>query len=545
MWNDRRVATIFVFLLVFLIFSLGHAIFGKAPEHDDHYFHIKYAYLLRTQGWNVVDHFDWIYLSRGAENGGRYEVNLFQLMLVPFTYCRDLVIALQIADVFFASVIVTMFYAIMRKEGLYHALFFALLLVGITSVADRLLLGRAFVLTIGLVFVEMYYAIHERGKLLGMMSFLHVLIHQSTYFLPFVVVGIVEFSRYVMVRKVDLKNCLYTFFGVILGMAFFPGFPESLFLWIKNLIDVQQYVSYTESTALGGSEMVSKSLMMNSFEHMAIIIGCFVCVAVFSHIWKSYGDDLRNRGNNMHMIWMLALCVLTVVFFGGSIFVAGRLYDYVLPSLIMLMAFVITTLVHVQILSHKSIMDRGFTLLLWVILCGMGTFSFMHVYTESRAFDITPILQAGRWIQEHSTKGEKVYIHNWSYFTVLFFANHDNVYSMGIEPSTLKRYDESLYWKYHNIFAYKYYCETKGDCKEELRNELQVKRKTVDARNQFKKENSERIITSIKNDFGAQIIFSNSDEFSGMIALSPEMIKDRYDTQSADGEMRYTVFILW
>ena len=67
MWNDRRVATIFVFLLVFLIFSLGHAIFGKAPEHDDHYFHIKYAYLLRTQGWNVVDHFDWIYLSRGAE----------------------------------------------------------------------------------------------------------------------------------------------------------------------------------------------------------------------------------------------------------------------------------------------------------------------------------------------------------------------------------------------------------------------------------------------------------------------------------------------
>jgi hypothetical protein len=549
-WGRPCIASAILFVLFFAMVMTIYAFVEGDPIFDDHYFHLKYAYLLRTEGMNAVNHFNWIYLLSHSDSGSRYAVSLFQISLIPFTYFHDWLFALRTLDAFYGSVVIALMYFLMRKEHVRHPLFFTLLLVGSSFFVSRILLGRALVLMIALVFFEMRFAIHRKYVPLFFVVLIHVLWHQSTYFLPLIIVGMVEFSRYLVEKMVNIKVFLTSLGGIIFGMMFFPGFPGSLFRWLQWIFKIQQSGSASAHGSLGGIEMATMDLTMNTFGQSVTVVAmifCVMAVAYMYHLFKEEDTDVYEalRAGKMH--WLITLTIFTLCMAGGSFFLTGRLFDFFVPALVLLLGFVITALLDTQLIPPRSFGGRGFEYSVWVVVLAMCAYSFSHIYNEANTFDYRPAQRAAEWIDEHSDDGAKVYLHNWSYFNLMFFTNAHNKYSMGIEPLTLKAYDESLYWKYYNIFAYKYYCELPKVCKDELFDELLVKRTDAESRNAFKKENSEKIINAIKNDFGAKIILSNSEVFTGTIALSPELIEERYDVQSEKykGEsMRFTVFKL-
>jgi hypothetical protein len=87
-----------------------------------------------------------------------------------------------------------------------------------------------------------------------------------------------------------------------------------------------------------------------------------------------------------------------------------------------------------------------------------------------------------------------------------------------------------------------------SDCKNDRDNIIQfLKSANSTQKEQLEKDNSRKIIESIKNDFGAKFIVSDSDAFTKMIMLKSDLIKDQYHAKSEKFKgnfMEFTVFEL-
>jgi len=536
---------IFVFLNVLFFYSDGD------PKVDDHYFHIKYAYLLRTEGLDVVKHFDWIYLGSDNSGGSRYALSLFQISLIPFTYFDDLLIGLNVADAFYASVVIALIYFILQKSKVKYPLFFSIILLSSTYFFDRLMLGRAFVFICALVFLEMYFAVEKKYKALFFTVILHVLWHQSTYFIPFVVIGSVELARYVAVQKIFFKNIMSTILAIFVGMLFFPGFPMSIFEHIKSIFSIQAGVT-ANNVSMSGDELIPKGI--NEYfigEELFLLLLIFCLVGVISLLIAQLKNSIliSKHVNKIFLIWIYGLFIFTIINLVGSIFVSGRFFDFLIPSVFVLSAFVVTVLckmtknknnVHVNIIVKTTII---------LFFCIIIANRFVVTYKKENSFDYGAAQQAAEWIHQRSDiKKDKVFLYNWSSFTLMFFENSDNIYSTGIEPMALKEHDDAKYWQYYNLFKNDYYCDKLRDCSAEvavIRDGLSTKSDTE--KSHFNKKNGKAMIDFIKNDFDAKFIVSSSPRFTNAILSNFDLI-DSYASFVSDkfnGQyMEYTVFKL-
>lgn len=529
-WKSPVSATMILFVALFLFFTGLYYFVSGDPLPDDRYFHLKYAHLLRTQGWDAVENFDWIYLSRGAENDGRYEVSLFQVFLIPFTFLQDQVFALYVMSAAIAGLMISLFYYIMRKENVYHALYFALALPGLSYYLSRVLLGRAFVLIIALVFVEMYVAIHKKYKILFFVVVFHILWHQSTYFMPLIIIGIVEMARYLLEKKISVHNIGATIGGIVVGMMFFPGFPMSLFRWFQQLFVIQ---AVAKGNHVGATEMGTKNLFesVTGWEVLLLAVSVSLLSAVFIYKMRKYLYDHNVERSHVH--WVCSLAIFLVCVLGGALMVSGRFFDFVIPTTMLLCAMLVTIIYSAKIIVVDKFFMKWINIALCIWLAILAFHALRTAYYQGNAYDYQPTQSVAQWVEKNSDEKDKVYLQNWSAFTLMFFANHHNTYSMGIEPTTLKNYNEELYWKYYNIFLYRFYCEKPKDCQNEFNSyQKQVLSADQNVREHLEKENSRKIIVSIKKDFGAQFIVSSSDHFSRMIMLNPDLIADQYGAKS-------------
>ncbi len=552
-YNTRPLyAATIVFFAFFLLSSIFFVFFSQGDPHwGDQYFHFKYAYLLRTEGIDVVKNFDWIYLSWHADSS-RYAVNLFQIALIPFTFFSDHLFGMKVADIFYMSVAVTLFYYVLRKMHVKYPLFFTLMLFLYTYFPLRLLLSRAFILITVLLFVEMWLAVEKKYRWLFGTPLFHILWHQSTYFMPIGVIGIVEMSRYLVMKKIDVKNCIAVLCGTIVGMAFFPGFPASLIHWMKSLVAIQfnaHASPHTQENMWGGSELAVRDFMedfasMDMYFVFFILSTCAVAYmyTTFKKQKQEISTDIQKRLVQIFSVFIFALVVVWM-----SFTVSGRTFDFFVPAVVLLSALVFT-----HLYDRVHIADAFFiTFMKWAMIIIVG-FSLLNTYTAMHAhvnaFDYTPSYRVSEWIAHHADAKERVFLRNWTTFTLLFAGNHKNVYSMGIEPQTLKVYDREIYWKYYNIFWYNYWCEEQKDCREKFEKEKAYLEDKPRLRKAREKENSENIIRFIRDELDTKYIVSDKEAFTNTLLFSEELIEDHFYVKTQkelEGSfMEYTVFKL-
>lgn len=549
-WGRPLIASTIFFVVVFMFFATIFAFSQGDPIPDDEYFHFKYAELLRTQGWDAVENFDWIYLTNGGENGSRYAVNLYQASLIPFTYFDDQLMGMHMAIAFYMSIVIAIVYYIMRKERVKYPLFFTLLLLTSAYFIMRLLLGRSFVVMTGVIFLEMYCAIHRKYIALFFVVLLHVLWHQTTYFLPLIIVGIVEVARYLADVKFDVKTLVTTVGASVVGMMFFPGFPGSIFGWLRGIFVIQGGDANAASGSLSGAELATKDFMtyFAGQEFMFFVfVTCVVSVIFFYIARKNDGVFPQIKDpHRFHWLYTLFIFLLFVTY--GATAVSGRFFDFVLLTLILLFAFVVTTLHESGMFNVNVYFQKWITVICWTWLVILSVNTVIAVYARSNMYDYMPARAAAQWINDHSDGREKVYLHNWGNFSLMFFGNTRNVYSTGIEPAALKSYDPELYWKYYNILAHNFYCDVQEDCGDAVDNAMmQLEKKDPSYREKFTKNNSKNVINAIKNDFDATFIVSDSKQFDDVILASPELIDAWYhvDSEKFNGpHMQFTVFKL-
>lgn len=545
--SSPRVASLVLFLLLWIIFGLFYICGTGDTSVDDHLFHYNYASLLLERGWDAVENFDWIYLHKISSEGVRFQLSLYNVSLVPFTFFSDKMLGVKVVDTFFASAFLAIFYYVLRKSRVRYPLLFTLIMFTSSYFLIRVLAGRAFVLTIAFTLLEIYLVINKKYRKFFLVSVLHVMWHQATFFMPLLITVIVESARYLGEKKWNIKNNVIGFFAILLGMVIYSDFPRNIYSLVVNIFSVQEKAK--EVGSIEGVEAINRDFMSHfilSFEFFFLITLISVFFVVHYYLKNRSGDGemiIQKKEDTQRLVSLYAWFIFLIVVISGSLLFSGRLFDYYLPASIILFSLILTMAYE----DRGIIMDNNFKKILnaaicvFVLLVGFGTTLSVKRYFAK--FDQHHFKEAAHWISERSDDGDKIYLDNWSHFTVLFLYNDKNVYSTGLEPNDMLQNSPELYWKWYNFKKNLIYCEYDRDCSDIAKIFFDKTSSLSDEeRDRYHKRNSARIIESIRDEFDAQFIVSDSDAFNRMLHRNGEFFSDVLQVKDDSGKTILEVF---
>ena len=179
-----------------------------------------------------------------------------------------------------------------------------------------------------------------------------------------------------------------------------------------------------------------------------------------------------------------------------------------------------------QIIIKKSVASSLMGgLVLFLILASQNSLIDLKLENQKKR-DPTPLLEAAKWIkrerklsnQDKKDKKRIIFLSRWSDFPVMYFANSNDRYNVGLEPLDLFDYVQVKFWRWFNISQYGVYCDQKRDCREKA--EI-IENANPEKRREMLKENGKNIIKSIKNDFRASFIVCTSGRLVESLESQP------------------------
>lgn len=531
-------SSVIVFTAVFVFFGVFYFPNQGISVLDDHFFHFKYSYLLRTEGWEAVKNFDWVYYSEQARDGQRGWVYLLNLAEMPFTYFNDPILGLKVSDVFWASLALSLFYFILRKSE--TKLPFLAVLIALSSglAVFRLTSGRPLVLSTVLLFFALYYAVERKYFVFFLISFFYFLWHPTTFFMPFLMAATVEASRYLVLRKINASPFIYAALAVVIGFVFLPNFPLNIWEWTKNTFNLANLV-VAHNLKGEGAELYPVDPLTrfvgetNIYLILAIFSFCMIVYFYISSKSKEEKDLKINESQKPSMILIYSLFMFLIICVAGSTSISGRFFDHYILTVVFLFMAIMSVIFNWKMVSVDKPVQTVLKTTAYSFFIILSIFTILNFNVICSRNDYRPLAEASKWIAAKSKEKELVFLHNWSDFPIAFFYNDKNVYTMGMEPKIMLDYSPELYWKWYNIFYNLYYCEKKEDCAKERESQVaSLKDQSEEKRKEFEKENNRRIIESIKNDFGSRFIISRHKPFDDLLAQNQDLIEEKFEAKS-------------
>jgi len=538
--NNIWMSTLLVFCLFFIIYGSIYLFTDGISAPDDHFFHLKFAYLLREQGFYVANNYDWIPIQTH-----RYSVSLFQASLIPFTFFKDLFTGLRVSDTFGAAFSLAVIYFALRKFNFNHAFLMLLILLSSAYFSFRLFYGRGYVLTLGLVLLELYFMQKKKYSKFFLVSFFHILWHPSSLFFPPMIAFFTGVSKYLTEKKIEWKGFLAALLSIFFGMSIYPGFPRNIFSWVTNLANISDGAN--DGLKLEGNELYAKNsldMFINNpiFSFLAVIS---IVLVVYLYI-ESKNKNPIDENQKEKLSEVFSFFLMLIFFNLGAIKISGRFFDYYLLFIVTLWASILKLLFAKREIIIGEKISKYIVFACFIFFSYLSLNNFLDLRIKIDNSDYKTIKAPVEWIRDNSKEKEMVYLQNWSDFTKAFFYNDKNIYSWGMEPKDLNNKSPKLYWKAYSILAYSFYCEKQEDCEKDVEaTQKKYEKMSEDDQKKFKKENSRKIINSIKNDFGSRFILSTSSSFSELIKLNEDLIEDQFESVSEkDENYKITAFKL-
>ena len=204
-------------LLLWIAFGLFLALVQfSSPDlpDNDGYYHIKLAYLMRTEG--IKPEFSWLPLSILNQRDYSDHHFLFHVALIPFTF-GDLRTGAKIAAVFFASLAFLSTWNLLKNQRIAYAPLWALGLVAVSEAfIYRMSITRAQSLSLAVLMLGLDWLLRKKYKRLAVLGFVYVWLYDAFPLLG--VFAVVVFAaRWVTERKPDFRLLLYPGIGVAIG----------------------------------------------------------------------------------------------------------------------------------------------------------------------------------------------------------------------------------------------------------------------------------------------------------------------------------------
>ena len=423
----------------------------------DGYFHIKFAQIMREQGWRILLPIEFPWLQLTILNPAEYTNHhlLFHLLLTPFTL-GDLRIGAKLAPVIFASVALLIAYQLMVEHRIRFALLWLLvMLASAGAFLYRLSQTRRQSLTLLLLLLALYLAFTRRTRWLIPLGFAFIWLFDG-FPLLLGVCGAAFIGDWWDRRRPDFRLVLYPALGVLLGTLVNPYFPNNvLFSYLHMLPKVLQLVGidHADTPIQVGNEWYPYSTdFLWRANWLAILL---VPAGLLPLALDARPSRLRAVDGKV-----VALGILAVTFL--VLFLRSRRWIEAEPVFAALFcAFAWSRAMpnrvsdwfraHVSEEQRRPLAIRGVVMATLAVLVALY-YSVTLAMDDTRSTRDYARYRAGaQWLVANTPAGARVFATDWDDFPELFFWNTHNTYLIGLDPTYMYLYDGPLYLQWRAI----------------------------------------------------------------------------------------------
>jgi len=539
-------STIKSFLIYLLVFLIFFGIFLKIQFSfpnivgGDGYYHIKQAWLIRTEGIKkAVREFSFLQCSIFKEYPGDIWFG-FHLLLYPFTFF-DLIFGAKLSSAFFASILLLGFFWVFKKFKIKYPFFWTIFLFLVTNHFNfRLLLPRPHVLSILFSVTGFYFLFRKKHWEIFFLSFIYSFVTTESLLILVMAFCLALLER-LKTKKLDLKPLAITLAGFLLGLILQPDFPNNFYLLYHQIFSVLS-LKFTGVKLSFGAELHPFYGLVKDNILLFLTFILPLLWTLLKFIQKKY----RN-------ISFLHLSLFSFSFgFAILSFINGRFIEYWVPfsvlffavwsnfSLLPAVSKIIKSIkefegYHLVFSSEKikNIYQSIYNFLRIIalksekklfkfIILGLSSFlviAFLwhQVINLSVPFGTEPLTlrafkEASLWLKENTPKNSIVLNSAWDTFPFLFFYNHQNFYCNGMDPTFMYVKNPKIYWIWQNLTGRGISCD-KEEC--DKKNQELTEQKNIEI-SRFLKE-------TLRGDY---LLLDNPNEkFSGFLSSSPDFEK--------------------
>ena len=399
---------------------------------NDGYYHIKAAYILRTEG--LKPDFNWLPLTiLNAENYYDHHY-LFHILMILFTF-GDLRIGAKLASVFFPTLAFLSIWYLLKKQKVPYAELWSLgLLIISEAFIYRMNMPRAQSLSLLLLVWTLHVLLQKEYKWLTLLGFLYVWSYNA-FPLIVIVVFLYLVAHLLTERKLVWTPLVYAVGGVVLGLVINPYFPENL-LFIYRHITPKLFDMAAVPVGNEWSPYRTATLLENS--GFALLIFASGIVAL----------GLKSKKMNVATATSLFLTLT----FSFMLFEARRFIEYAPPFMLIFAAFAWQPVLeeirqNEQEKSKRSPVMRLapiFVLVLFMPLA-WGAMVGARKQLQESGRPYQRYQGASAWLVANTPEDSRVFQTDWDDFPQLFFHNHHNTYTIGLDPTYMEIYDPALY----------------------------------------------------------------------------------------------------
>ncbi len=437
----KRFYSVLLPLLLFALFFMGMAIVQFAspdlPDNDG-YYHIKLAWLMRTEG--LKPSFHWLPLTILNQREFYDHHFLFHVALIPFTF-GDLRVGAKWAAVTFASLAFLAVWVLFHRQRVPYAWLWTLALLGISDAfLYRMSITRAQSLSLAGLALACAWLLEGKHKHLAILSFVYVWLYDAfPLIIALAVLHLIAIA--LMEHRLELRPLLYVTGGILLGILINPYFPENIIFSYRHILP-----KLADATSVRvGNEWFpyeTKQLLDNSLP------------ALVAFTSGSLALGLADR----KMDARTAFGLLSALLFGLMLFQARRFVEYFPPFALIFAAFAWSPLLmDFQLFPDKSA-DSSRDNFFWRARVQARLILLSLVVAVSIARSI-PLARAAidrskpyglysgasAWLEKNTPAGARVFQTDWDDFPRLFFYNTHNTYLIGLDPTYMQLYDSDLY----------------------------------------------------------------------------------------------------
>ncbi|MBE0687669.1 MAG: hypothetical protein IH585_16885 [Anaerolineaceae bacterium] len=425
--NWANIRTGLLLWIVFLVFlSLVQFSTPDLPDNDG-YYHIKLAFLMRTEG--LTPEFNWLPLS--ILNAREYYDHhfLFHVALIPFTF-GNLIIGAKLAAVFFASLAFMSVWNLFRNQKIPLAPFWAFGLMAVSEAfIYRMSITRAQSLSLIVLMVGLDWLLRKKYKRLVFLGFFYVWLYNAFPLLLVLAGGYVAVN-WLFTHKLELQPLLYASIGIGLGMVINPFFPYNIIFTTSHILP-----KLFETTSISvGSEWypyTTSQILKNSlFALVAFISGAFA---------------LGFHSKRMEM--RTAVSFVLAVLFGLMLFQSRRFIEYFPAFALIFAAFAWTPIIQsaMEQASNRFYKWLPSMALIAILIPGIWLTQQSAQASIQKSKPFQTYAESSAWLSANTPSGSRVFQTDWDDFPRLFFYNSQNTYLIGLDPTYMLYYNQDLY----------------------------------------------------------------------------------------------------
>ena len=419
-------------ILILGITALFFVQFSTPTLYDaDGYLHIRMAEFLRDLGPRY--NFHWARFSTFNGNFADKDF-LYHVILIPFTFFKNIFSGVKIAAFIFACLLFLGFYHILRKYVDKTILPFLILCFFFSShFLQAISSPRPLTIVILINLLAVHLIINKKYAWLFLTALCYSLIHVTS---PLIILYafIIEIIRHFDKKEIYPKTILLSFLGVLAGFLVHPNFPNNFLVFYLNSILVPIYTIKTGVLELG-AEFFPLNTREYLLQYPVIIIG------LISILYMAISKMPKPRFETKVFL------VLAAIFFTLS-FTCQRYLSH--GYLIMLMAFACYVSDSLKPKNSFGKITLAAASLL-IILLSVNSFNGVR-YNALVARVINGHYEAaGRWMEKNIPKGELIFHANWSDSQYFIGLNPKDDYFVTLDPVYMYNKNPELYKIYRDV----------------------------------------------------------------------------------------------